>query len=178
MSALRYLALMSRSKLMLPAAQAHRYVPLCMSATIEGDLIRPLGLVTLYFGYAEYELDALLDTLAKYGDTMAPSSKAMLGQKLASARDQLERLRSAVARELIDLLDEGRPLFDKRNVLLHSCILGGGRVISFQEDSPLPPVTPEQLARLAEAIFAWKERLSASRQLRLIPVLKGGKAPA
>ena len=23
----------------------------------EGDMIRPLGLVTLYFGYAEYELD-------------------------------------------------------------------------------------------------------------------------
>jgi len=32
MSALRYLALMSRSKLMLPAAQAHHYVALATSA--------------------------------------------------------------------------------------------------------------------------------------------------
>jgi hypothetical protein len=145
-----------------------------MSDTLEGDLIRPLGLVTLYFGYAEHELDALLDTLAKQGDTLASPPKLMLGQKLASARDQLELLQCTEARELIDLLDEARPLFDKRNVLIHGCILGGGRVISFHGDSPR--VTPRELTELADAIFTWKERVSASRQLRLSPLLEDRKA--
>jgi hypothetical protein len=33
-----------------------------VNGAFEGDLIRPLGLVTLNFGYAEYELD--IDTVA------------------------------------------------------------------------------------------------------------------
>jgi hypothetical protein len=35
-----------------------------MNVSLEGDLIRPLGLVTLYFGYAEFEVDALLGAWA------------------------------------------------------------------------------------------------------------------
>lgn len=146
-----------------------------MSDALEGDLIRPLGLVALYFGYAEYELDALVDTLEKHGGAPASSLKSMLGQKLASARDRLELLQCAEARDLMDLLDEGRRLFDKRNVLFHSCILGGGRVISFLGDSS--PVTPKELTELAEAIFTWKDRLGASRQLRLAPLLEARRAP-
>lgn len=34
-----------------------------LNNSFEGDLIRPLGLVTLYFAYAEYELDQLLKDL-------------------------------------------------------------------------------------------------------------------
>jgi hypothetical protein len=33
-------------------------------------------------------------------------------------------------------------------------------------------VTPDQLVRLADAIFTWKERLSATRQLQLTPALQ------
>jgi hypothetical protein len=35
--------------------------------TFEGDLIRPLGLVTLYFGYAEFEVNALLAVMKEVG---------------------------------------------------------------------------------------------------------------
>ena len=35
--------------------------------TYEGDLIRPLGLVTLYFGYAKCEIDAFLQRLNDAG---------------------------------------------------------------------------------------------------------------
>lgn len=35
--------------------------------TYEGDLIRPLGLVTLNFGYAEYEIDSFLQRLSNAG---------------------------------------------------------------------------------------------------------------
>ncbi len=58
-----------------------------MNVSFEGDLIRPLGLVTLYFGYAEFEVDALLDALVGVGLAVDMSRNASLGQKLAAVRD-------------------------------------------------------------------------------------------
>ena len=54
-----------------------------MNVSFEGDLIRPFGLVTLYFGYAEFEVDALLDALVGVGLTVAIPRISSLGQKLA-----------------------------------------------------------------------------------------------
>lgn len=52
-----------------------------MTEIYEGDLIRPLGLVTLYFAYAEAELDLLLEQL----ESIEPSKKPLhtVGSKLA-----------------------------------------------------------------------------------------------
>jgi len=38
-----------------------------VSNSHEGDLVRPLGVVTLYFGYAEYEIDSFLQRLSDAG---------------------------------------------------------------------------------------------------------------
>ena len=45
-----------------------------MSRSYEGDLIRPLGLVTLNFGHAEYEFDAFLQRLSDADLTCWPTS--------------------------------------------------------------------------------------------------------
>lgn len=58
-----------------------------MNVSFEGDLIRPLGLVTLYFGYAEFEVDALFDALVGGGLAVDMSRNASLGQKLPAVRD-------------------------------------------------------------------------------------------
>jgi hypothetical protein len=63
----------------------------------EGDLIRPLGVVTLYFGYAEFEVDALLDALIGVGLAVDRPRNASLGQKLAAVRDVLYRQKIAEA---------------------------------------------------------------------------------
>jgi hypothetical protein len=50
--------------------------------SFEGDLIRPLGLVTLYFGYAEFEIDELVNTLSATDPDDLPSSQSTVSQKL------------------------------------------------------------------------------------------------
>jgi hypothetical protein len=143
-----------------------------VNLSVEGDLIRPLGFVTLYFGYAEFEVDALFDALVGVGLAEAIPRNASLGQKLAAVRDVLSRQNIAEAGELIAIVDEGRPLIELRNTLVHSSMVAGGRVRPSDKARSDMTVTPEQLTQLADAIFTWKERLSATRQLRLMPALK------
>jgi hypothetical protein len=143
-----------------------------VDVSFEGDLIRPLGLVTLYFGYAEFEVDALLDALIGIGLAVDRPRNASLGQKLAVVREVLSRRKLPEAGELIAIVDEGRPLIELRNTLVHSSIVAGGRVRPSDKARSDMTVTPEQLTQLADAIFAWKERLSATRQLRLMPALQ------
>ena len=99
-----------------------------MNVSFEGDLIRPLGLVTLHFGYAEFEVDALLNSLVGIGLAVDRVRNASLGQKLAAVRDVLSRQKIAEADELMKIVDEGRPLIELRNTLVHSSIVAGGRV--------------------------------------------------
>lgn len=99
-----------------------------MNVSFEGDLIRPLGLVTLYFGYAEFEVDALLDAVVGIGLAVDRPRNASLGQKLAAVREVLSRQKIAEAGQLIAIVDEVRPLIELRNTLLHSSIVAGGRV--------------------------------------------------
>lgn len=143
-----------------------------MNVSFEGDLIRPLGLVTLYFGYAEFEVDALLDALIGVGLAVDRPRNASLGQKLAEVSEVLSRQKIAEAGQLIAIVDEGRPLIELRNTLVHSSIVAGGRVRPSDKARADMTVTPEQLTQLADAIFTWKERLSATRQLRLMPALQ------
>jgi hypothetical protein len=131
-----------------------------MNVSFEGDLIRPFGLVTLYFGYAEFEVDALLDALVGVGLAVAIPRIASLGQKLAVVREVLTGRKLAEAGELIAIVDEGRPLIELRNTLVHSSIVAGGRVSPSDKARSDMTVTPEQLTQLADAIFTWKERLS------------------
>jgi hypothetical protein len=143
-----------------------------VNASFEGDLIRPLGLVTLYFGYAEFEVDALLDSLIEVGLAIDRPRNTSLGQKLAVVREVLSRRKLPEAGQLIAIVDEGRPLIELRNTLVHSSIVAGGRVRPSDKSRSDMTVTPEQLTQLADAIFNWKERLSPTRQLQLMPALK------
>ena len=96
-----------------------------MNVSFEGDLIRPLGLVTLYFGYAEFEVDALLDALVGIGLAVGIPRNASLGQKLAAVREVLSRQTMAEASQLIAIVDEVRPLIEIRNASVHSSIVAG-----------------------------------------------------
>jgi len=104
---------------------------------------------------------------------MTPGN-APLGQKLATLRNELKRLRLSEADELISIIDSARSLIEMRNVLVHSCVLAKGRVVPSDRSQSELKITPEQLTELAEKIFPWKEHLSAARQLRLMPALREG----
>lgn len=143
-----------------------------MNVSFEGDLIRPLGLVTLYFGYAEFEVDALLDALKSAGFPIDISCTIPLGRKLAVARDVLSRRQIPEAIQVVSIIDEAKSMIELRNLLVHSSIVAGGRVTPSDKAQPEITVTPDQLVRLADAIFTWKERLSATRQLQLTPALQ------
>jgi hypothetical protein len=143
-----------------------------VNVSFEGDLIRPLGLITLYFGYAEFEVDALLDALVGVGLAVDMSRNASLGQKLAVVREVLSREKIAEATQLIAIVDEGRPLIELRNILVHSSIVARGRLRPSDKTRSDMTVTPAQLTQLADTIFNWKERLSVTRQLQLMPALQ------
>jgi hypothetical protein len=71
-----------------------------VSGSFEGDIVRPLGLVTLYFGYVETEIDELLESLSvldPFGESMRQRS---VGRKLSHAQYLLDRIRPD---ELADL---------------------------------------------------------------------------
>lgn len=132
-----------------------------MDGAFEGDLIRPLGLVTLYCAYAEEELDNLLQALSIVEKPSERKRRWTIGQKLARARRLIQRLESD---ELLAALLEGRRLFERRNDLIHRCLHAGGRLASNREGSPEEHLTAHDLTAFAESIFAWKERLWLYRQ--------------
>ena len=131
-----------------------------MDAPLVGDLIRPLGLVTLNFAYAEAELELLADLLA---DEPLQESGAQWSvcRKLAHAQSLIERLNAPELTGLASTLSKGRVLLERRNALVHGSILAGGRVRSSHRGVPKQRVTPEQLTELAKSIFTWKEHIHA-----------------
>lgn len=142
-----------------------------MSAAIEGDLIRPLGLVTLYFAYAEYELDLLLEDLDPLEPFSDEKRQRQVGWKLGQAQRLLGKFRPEGLDELLGKLAEARALFERRNTLVHSCIFAGGRVVSSRPGVPEGRTSPEELDALAEQIFSWKAHIHAYRFKKVQPLL-------
>jgi hypothetical protein len=124
-----------------------------VNVSFEGDLIRPVGLVTLYFGYAEFEVDALLDALKSAGFPIDISSTIPLGRQLAVARDVLSRRKIPEAIQVVSIIDEAKSMIELRNLLVHSSIVAGGRVTPSDKTQTEITVSPDQLVRLADAIF-------------------------
>lgn len=142
-----------------------------VSATFEGDLIRPLGLVTLNFAYAEGELDDFIEALS-IGDSFDDEKRQWtVGRKLLHVRHLLDQLNISDLPTIAALLDEGRLLFDQRNALVHGRLFAGGRLVSNRRSIPERRVTPDEITQLAEQIFNWKERIWAYRWKSIVPQL-------
>lgn len=137
----------------------------------EEDLIRPLGLVTLNFGYAEGELMNLLTVLSKNGLEINISSNASLGQKVFQFTAGISELNFECINEIKAVLNESRLLIEKRNSLIHASIFTKGRVVP--NDNKIQPfiITPGELTSLANEIHNWKERLNSIIQRQLVAEL-------
>lgn|GEM_PF-1438526 len=142
-----------------------------MNGVFEGDLVRPLGLVTLNFGYAEYELDTFLERLASA--ELLPSAWAQrpLGQKLALLTEAISTLDASVKARYDELLSQAQGLLARRNALIHGCLLSGGQIVSGRVGVPEKRTSVEDLNALAEAISAWKERLWSYRWRQIEPLI-------
>ena len=139
-----------------------------MIGAYEGDLIRPLGLVTLYFAYAEGEIDELLSIL----NTSAPSTLNWpVGQKLSRALELVEALKLPELAALVDTLREAQALANLRNQLVHGRLFAGGRLKSPNPTTPDVFISAEEIAQLAERIFTCKEHLFVHRCRHLLPAL-------
>jgi hypothetical protein len=145
--------------------------------TYEGDLIRPLGLVTLNVGYAEYEIDALLQRLSDAGRVPSNWHSKPIGQKLAHVTDALRDSNAEVLSALAVLLAEVDGLLAQRNTLIHGCLLAGGRITSGRSGVEEKRTSIEELNALAESIFAWKERLWIFRWKQVEPLLAALSGP-
>lgn len=142
-----------------------------MTVDQEWDIIRPLGLVTLHFGYAEYELDSLLErlALAGFGDSQP---QRPIGQKLRSLTKSIRALAPGIQQALDALISDVEVLLARGNALIHGCILGteeGRRVTKV--GMPDTPISRADLTSLAERIYAWKEHLWAFRWKQVEPLL-------
>lgn len=142
-----------------------------MSDAYEGDIIRPLGLVTLYSGYAELEIDALLDSLLRSGCLSDKALTWPVGQKIATALDVVAGLNSDALSELAYKLNEAKLLFDRRNALVHGAIFCSTDVVTSRVTGREQPVSPEALTDLAREIFTVKEHINVNRQRILEPLL-------
>lgn len=142
-----------------------------MHGAYEGDLIRPLGLVTLYFGYAEYEVNHLIKRLGQHGVSINISDTASLGYRVAAFMKALASLKCAGTAEVLIILAEAESLLNQRNALIHGAVFAQGHVVPSDPTKSQFVVTPESLHDLAIKVFDWKERLNASVQRQLIPAL-------
>ena len=134
-------------------------------------MIRPLGWMTLNFGYAEAEVNFVIAALRPAGVDFEAPPAAPLGQRLRALIAIVGRMQSPASAEVVAILEESGPLIEKRNSLVHACVLAGGKVQPNDSAKPQFSVTPEELVALGEQLFNWKERLSAAVQLRLLPAL-------
>jgi hypothetical protein len=148
-----------------------------VSELYEGDLIRPLGLVTLHFAYAEAELDLLLEALSSSEPYDDRKRQWPVGRKLNYAQRLIRRLQVDSLAGLIAVLRDARALFERRNALVHSSIFTGGRMVSNRQSVANQYVSGAELTQLAEQIFSWKEQLYAQRSRQLMPLLATGETP-
>ena len=142
-----------------------------MTGSYEGDLIRPLGLLTLYAAYAEGEIDELLSALPSETPFDALRRKWPVGRKLSYALKLVRKLKSDQLAGLTAALREAQSLFSKRNSLVHSQIFAVGRVVSNRPNASIRKVAVDDLVQLAEQIFACKEQLWLHRSRYLLPML-------
>lgn len=142
-----------------------------VTGTYEGDLIRPLGLVTLYAAYAEGEIDEPLGALPSETPFDGQKRQWPVGRKLSYALKLVRKLRSDQLVGLTSALKEAQTLFSRRNVLVHSQVFSGGRVVSNRPDAPILKVSAEDLTQLAEQILACKEHIWMHRCRHLLPIL-------
>lgn len=147
-----------------------------MSGSYEGDIVRPLGLVTLYFGYAEVEIDDLLETLSMLDECDDAKRQWSVGRKLAHAQNLLAGLDADNLDELKEQLDDAAVLFDRRNALVHSAIFNSTQVVTSRTSGLVQRVDPDALTALAKQIFSCKERINAGRQRILMPLLVSRRA--
>ena len=142
-----------------------------MTGSYEGDIIRPLGLVTLYAAYAEREIDALIRSLSALAEPDGPKQGSTVGQKLILARQLVDGLPDETLAGLKLVLEESIKLFDRRNALVHNAIFSSTSVVESRVTGQEQAVSAEALTTLAEEIFAAKERICAFRQRSLEPLL-------
>lgn len=142
--------------------------------SFEGDLIRPLGLVTLYAAYAEAELDELIDSISiaqPYDDS---KRQWTVGKKLKYAARIARAFKANDLSEIVLEMKRGGDLFNKRNSLIHGRLFAGGRLVSNRMDRPVQVVSPETITALAEELFSWKERLWLHRCKSVLPYQEKG----
>ncbi len=132
----------------------------------EGDFVRPLGFVTLYFSYAESQLDEVLKTLIQVSASTA-SRPQSFGIKVGEAVQLVEMIGRDKLPGLASVLEDARPLIDARNELVHGQLFNGGRLVS---RTGTRQVTSQEIQSLAESIFSWKERLWERHSRELLPV--------
>jgi hypothetical protein len=142
-----------------------------MVDNFEGDLIRPLGILTLYFAYAEYEVDLFLEFLSPIEPFDKKRRQWSVGRKLTLVQRLVRQLHGDGSLGREELFANARSLIERRNKLIHSCVLAGGRVISGRPGVPEWRVSPEEISELAEQIFTWKENVHAYHCLVIAPLL-------
>jgi hypothetical protein len=142
-----------------------------MSGSYEGDIVRPLGLISLYAGYAELEIDSLLESLSILESLDAPSFQSPVGRKLTYAKEVIDSLPSEGLAALQQKLDEALVLFDRRNALVHNAIFTCTQTVTSRVSGREQKVSPESLTELAQQIFSCKEHINANRQRVLEPLI-------
>ena len=140
-------------------------------SAFDGDLVRPLGFVTLYAAYAEQEICELVRLLCDMDDLPEKWFRKSVGWKLKTVVGKLDRVQAGAIPDLIVAVSDARHLFNQRNDLIHGLLFSGGRLVSLDPDVPDQRVTPDQVAALADALFDCKGRLNVYRHKQLIPAL-------
>jgi hypothetical protein len=143
-----------------------------MNGLYEGDLIRPLGLVTLYFGYAEAQVNVLIEMLNECGLNIEISPSASLGYRVEAINKALKKLSCNGVTDVLEILNEAKGLLEQRNLLIHGSVYAKGRVVPNDIAKGEFYVTPESLTELADKAFNWKERLNSKIQRELLPSLR------
>ncbi len=146
-----------------------------MSELYEGDMIRPLGLVTLYFAYAEAELDSLIEVLPSKEQYDDKKRRLTVGRKIHYAKKLIKALQAESLDGLTAALNEALKLFEKRNSIVHSCIFSGGRMVSNRKSVDDQIISGAELTQLAEQIFTCKEYINMHRWKSLLPYLDSAR---
>lgn len=142
-----------------------------MDGSFESDIIRPLGLVTLYAAYAEAEVDELLSVLPAPEPFDDTKRRWQVGRKLAYAQRLVRKLKANDLSGLQASLEDAKALFKERNELVHGRLFSGGRLVSNRTNAPVQHVSAEDIVGLAERLYSCKEQLWMHRCRHLLPLL-------
>ncbi len=142
-----------------------------MPVVDDGDIVRGLGLVTMYSAWVEEAVDDLLRKLEPIESFDKKKQRWQISQKLKHAAKLIRALKSDELKGFPEDLEWAVALFNQRNEIVHGRIYAGHDRTDYikggRPDAPTNTITSAELYSLANEFWEYRNHFNGLQLIKL-----------